>query len=173
MASVTVQPGTPDDLPALRAMNDLEVPRVNILAPELFAETAQEAALFVVASIDGVPAGFAWVLGPRRSYPSENYAWFGARHDNFWYLDRIVVHGGFRRRGVARALYAAVFEAAGAAKVPCITCEVNTEPANPASLALHESLGFEGVGHRTAGGKTVVMLQRNPDVQGGYAGQAA
>jgi len=113
------------------------------------------------------------VLGPGQTYPSENYAWFGARHDHFWYLDRIVVHADFRRQGVGRALYAAVFEAAGRAGTPRINCEVNTQPANPASLALHEGLGFVAVGERTAGGKTVVMLQRTPDARGQYAMQVA
>jgi len=38
---------------------------------------------------------------PGTSYDSENYRWFGARHDDFYYLDRIVFDSTYRRRGLA------------------------------------------------------------------------
>ena len=59
MADVHVRAGSPDDLDALRAMNDLEVPRVNVLSPALFAQTTAETELFVVTQIDRALTGFA------------------------------------------------------------------------------------------------------------------
>ena len=41
----------------------------------------------------------------------------------------------------------------------CITCEVNTRPANPDSMAFHERLGFREVGRQqTEGGAKEVAL---------------
>ncbi len=48
-----------------------------------------------------------------------------------------------RGRGVARALYEAVFADARAAGLPLVCCEVNVEPPNPVSDAFHAALGFE------------------------------
>ena len=160
MHHISVRDGTPDDLPALWALNQAEVPRVNALELHDFTRLATSSQGFWVAEDAGRTAGFCWIFAPGAGYESANYRWFEEQFDHFWYLDRIVVAPAHRRRGVARALYATVFERAKAAGRPRVTCEVNVEPPNPGSLALHHDLGFVEVGRRTADGKTVSMLER-------------
>ncbi|MEF2976961.1 GNAT family N-acetyltransferase [Subtercola sp. YIM 133946] len=103
--------------------------------------------------------GFVLTLLPGAAYESENYRWFSARSNDFLYVDRIVVADGARDRGIGAMLYAAVFEAARAAGVAEVFCEVNLEPPNPGSLRFHHRLGFEEVGQQaTKGGSVVVSL---------------
>ncbi len=43
-----------------------------------------------------------------------------------------------------------------------LTCEVNLEPPNPASLEFHRRIGFSEVGRlNTRDGRTVALLSRN------------
>ncbi|MCJ2182064.1 GNAT family N-acetyltransferase [Novosphingobium sp. 1949] len=94
-------------------------------------------------------------------YASPNFRWFAERHARFVYVDRIVVAPAARGAGHARALYDHLFAAARAAGHDRITCEINSDPPNPASLAFHEALGFARVGRaRLANGKTVDYFER-------------
>jgi predicted GNAT superfamily acetyltransferase len=70
-------------------------------------------------------------------YESLNYLWFRARYPRFVYVDRVVVAPRARGRGLARALYADLFDHAGRAGHDVIVCEVNVAPPNPASDTLH------------------------------------
>lgn len=75
-----------------------------------------------------------------------NFAWFKARHRRFLYIDRVAVAACARGRGLARALYETLFDAAQAGGWPMVCAEVNADPPNPASDAFHEALGFAVVG---------------------------
>ena len=79
-------------------------------------------------------------------YDSPNFLWFRERHERFVYVDRIVVDSRARGRGLARAIYTSLFDRARSAGHERVVCEVNAEPPNPASDALHEQLGFVVVG---------------------------
>jgi hypothetical protein len=157
-----VRPARRDELPAIHAINQAEVPAVSDLEPAALEWLFEAAARCAVAEIDGALAGFLLALRPGVDYPSENYRWFSARYDDFWYVDRLAVAPDHRRRGVARALYADAERCARAVGAPRIACEVNVRPRNDASLAFHAELGFEEVGRQeTEGGrKAVVMLAR-------------
>ena len=85
-------------------------------------------------------------LDQTAEYGSPNYAWHRARHDRFLYVDRLVVARAARGRGLARQMYAGLFGAARAAGHTQVLCEVNIDPPNPASDALHASLGFLSIG---------------------------
>ena len=51
-----------------------------------------------------------------------------------------------------------------------MTCEVNIEPPNPASLAFHARMGFDRVGEQsTKGGEVVVALLAAPVSAGATA----
>jgi predicted GNAT superfamily acetyltransferase len=152
-----------DDLPAIHAINQANVPAVGDIT---FAELEwyfAEAAALRVAEIDGLVAGFLLALQPGLDYSSLNYAWFSARYTDFCYIDRVAVGEQWRRRGVARALYADIEAYARAMSAPLLACEVNLRPRNDMSLAFHERQGFIEVGQQdTDGGhKTVVMLLRD------------
>lgn len=107
--------------------------------------------------------GFAIALPPGAAYASPNYAWVAARLDRFAYVDRVIVAPAARGRGVGRALYAAVGDAARAAGLARIACEVNLDPPNPGSDAFHAALGFREIGtaHLPDRGKTMRYLVRD------------
>ena len=90
------------------------------------------------------------------AYYSANFAWFKARRDRFVYIDRIIVAVEARGRGLARQLYEMLADEAHEAGHDRIVCEINLEPANPGSIAFHDTLGFREVGQaRLANGKLV------------------
>jgi predicted GNAT superfamily acetyltransferase len=95
-------------------------------------------------------------------YDSPNFLWFRSRYPRFVYVDRIVVAPSARGLGCARRLYADLFNRAAEAVHDHIVCEVNQQPPNPASDALHAALGFTEVGSASIhdGSKTVRYLSR-------------
>jgi predicted GNAT superfamily acetyltransferase len=96
------------------------------------------------------------------AYDSPNYLWFRERYARFVYVDRVVVAPALRGRGYARRLYADLLERARRAGHRVVACEVNIDPPNPASDALHAALGFAEVGRATIreAEKTVRYLAR-------------
>ncbi|QIG91935.1 MULTISPECIES: GNAT family N-acetyltransferase [unclassified Bradyrhizobium] len=94
------------------------------------------------------------------NYDGTHFGWFRGRMDQFLYVDRIVVGAAWRRHGLARKLYREVFRQAAHRGHRRVVCEVNLQPPNPISDALHHSLGFEEVGRTTidGGAKTVRYL---------------
>ncbi len=111
----------------------------------------------------GEADAFLLAFDQNAEYRSPNFLWFRERHGRFVYVDRVVVAGAARGRGLARLLYADLFERALAAGHDRVVCEVNIDPPNPASDALHASLGFVEAGQAVihSGRKTVRYLERN------------
>src|ERR1700730_14822781 len=104
------------------------------------------------------PQGLAFLIAfaPDADYDGVHFAWFRDRFKDFVYVDRVVVAHAARGRGIARALYADLFQRAEADGHSLICCEVNVEPPNPASDAFHASLGFREIGRASmANGKVV------------------
>lgn len=79
-------------------------------------------------------------------YDSPNFHWFRDRFERFVYIDRIAVAIAARGRGLAKALYHDLFEAARIAGHDRVVCEVNADPPNAASDAFHAALGFAEIG---------------------------
>ncbi|TDD71348.1 GNAT family N-acetyltransferase [Jiangella aurantiaca] len=84
---------------------------------------------------------------------SQNFDWFKERYPRFAYVDRVVVAPAARGQGLARALYEDVIAAARAEGQTMLCAEVNLDPPNPASDALHTSMGFTPVGSAELIGK--------------------
>lgn len=89
----------------------------------------------------GVVAGYAYA------------AQFNFRESYVWAVEvSVYVHSAYRRRGVGRALYESLFRCL-ALQGFCTAIARITLP-NPASIALHEAMGFrpagvnEGIGHK-------------------------
>ena len=76
-------------------------------------------------------------------------------------IDRVVVADRIRGQGVGRAIYHDLQTLIGA-QWPRIVLEVNLRPANPASSAFHEHVGFRHVGIRehADGREAVTMMER-------------
>ena len=158
-----IRPLTADDLDAVLALNNANVPAVSPLDDVELARLAALTSVGLVAELDGEFAGFCMVMSPGADYASLNYTWFsrhaaGLGYATFAYLDRIAVDPAARRHGVGRALYAHLLEhLRGVA--PVLFCEVNVRPRNDVSLGFHAALGFREVGQQdTDGGKRVSLL---------------
>ncbi len=95
------------------------------------------------------PEAFVIAFDQDAEYDSPNFLWFRDRYERFAYVDRIVVADTAHGKGLGRALYEKLFEAAKAAGYPCLMAEVNTNPPNPGSLRFHARMGFEAVGEVT------------------------
>jgi uncharacterized protein len=101
-------------------------------------------------------AAFAISFAPGSAYQSANYRWFAERYAEFLYVDRIVVAGPWRRRGIATYVYDA-FEL-DALAFGRLVCEVNLEPPNLESLEFHRRRGFLEVGRREDAGQKVLSM---------------
>jgi uncharacterized protein len=152
-----LEPITRDAEPALLALNNAHAVELSLLdATRLRAMLAQA---FHAQRIGAVDA-FLIAFDQDASYDSPNFLWFRARYPRFVYIDRIAVAPAARGRGLARRLYADLFDAARHADHMRIVCEVNSDPPNPASDAFHAALEFAEVGHAAihGGSKTVRYL---------------
>lgn len=172
---VTLRPLSAADAPALALLNDAAAPAVPVTAPDDLARLIALAGLALALERDGRLVGFVIAMTPGADYESENYVFFESRGIDHLYVDRIVIDAAERGTGLGAALYAAVFAAARQQDRREVTCEVNLDPPNPASLAFHERLGFRSVGTQaTKGGAVTVTLLAAPvDAGPALAGPAA
>ena len=148
------------DEAAILALNGAHVAETSALeAADLRALLAQA---FHVGACDRGREAFLIALDQDAIYSSPNFQWFKSRHERFVYIDRVIVAPSQRGRGLARALYEELIAAAAQARHVLIGCEVNLEPPNPASDALHAALGFFEVGRAVlaGGAKRVRYLTR-------------
>jgi uncharacterized protein len=149
------------------AMLDLNAANETELSPLDQAELQQllDQALYAgVVGPVGRPQGLVIVLDHLADYQSPNFLWFRDRHQQFAYVDRVVLAPPARGAGHAQRLYLAAFAAARAAGHTLICCEINEAPPNPASDRFHDRLGFASVGRAALGPlnrptKTVRYLQ--------------
>jgi predicted GNAT superfamily acetyltransferase len=154
----TLRPITDSDVSTVLALNAADVTALSPLDHERLALLRKQAAQALVAEVAGQVVVFVLTFAPGSGYDSDNFAWFGQRYGSgFLYLDRIVVGAAHRRRGIAGRVYDAIEDEARA--YGRLVCEVNSQPANPASLAFHSARGYAEVGHLSHGpGKVTVML---------------
>jgi predicted GNAT superfamily acetyltransferase len=113
---------------------------------------------FDVIDVDGAFAGFVITFAPGVAYDSENYRWFAARHPSFYYLDRIVLHESFRRRGLGGFVYDEMERVA--TPYQRLSLEVNLVPRNDVSLAFHARRGYVEVGRLGEDGHVVSLMEK-------------
>jgi len=154
---VSVRALTPGDyawVAALGTANEIETGPIDIVWLEAMSRE------WFVGAAAGENEAFAIILDEGANYSSPNFHWFRERYPRFAYVDRIVVNASARGKGLARALYEHVFEAARAAGHERVVCEINFDPPNPGSDAFHAKLGFSEIGRATlANGKSVRYLE--------------
>ena len=136
-------PIAPTDYPALLALNNAHAVETNLLTREKF-EAMVDAAFFTRTKVGATALLIAF--DQDAAYASANFHWFRERLPRFIYLDRIVVAKEQRGKGIARALYGELFDAARAAGHDIVVLEVNLVPPNPVSDAFHAALGFSEFG---------------------------
>ena len=109
----------PDDTEMARRLNDL----------------TDKGFPYLVAEIDGVLAGYAYA-GPYRTRPAYRHT----------VENSVYVAQNSQRRGVGRALLAALIEAAQGRGFRQMIAVIGDSPRQAASIGLHEALGFHHVG---------------------------
>ena len=155
-----VGPLTPERIDRLLALNNAHAAELSLLDAGRLDGLLRQA--FWAARAGDVDA-LVLTLDQGAEYDSPNHRWFRDRYPRFVYVDRIVVARAARGCGLARALYAGVMQAAAAAGHTMVTAEINQAPPNPASDALHASLGFHEAGSASIhdGAKMVRYLVRS------------
>lgn len=138
------------ELPALLALNNDHALELSELTPDEFGELLKVAWRTRVA--DDLSA-MVVAFDQDTVRTSQNFDWFKARYPRLAYVDRVVVAPAARGRGLARALYDDVIAAARAEGQTLLCAEVNLDPPNPASDALHAAMGFTPVGTADLVGK--------------------
>jgi predicted GNAT superfamily acetyltransferase len=148
------------DLAATLSLNNVHAAETSKL--DLPALTALLGLACYARGIDRGATAFLIALDHSAAYQNPNFAWFKAAYESFIYIDRVIVAGNARGKGIARLLYGDLFAAATRAGIPRVVCEVNIDPPNPASMAFHSSMDFEAVGQATIhnGTKTVRYLKK-------------
>jgi len=156
---MTIRDTHSDDLAEVLALNQKALPHVSSVTLEDMRRFLEQAAYFKVACAPaGDLQGFLIALMPGLDYASDNYRWFSKTFDNFFYIDRIVIAENARARGLGSLLYKDVIETARS-HAPRLTCEVNSKPPNPLSMAFHARFDFAAVGtQQTEGGAKEVTL---------------
>jgi len=145
--------------PGLLALNNQFQQELSFLTPEKARHLVGEA---FMASRIGDADALLLAFDQDARYDNPNFNWFRERFDRFVYIDRVVVAPQMRGRGLAQALYLALFRQAAAGRHARVVCEINWQPPNPASDAFHAGLGFEQVGLAVlpGAGKTVRFFAR-------------
>jgi uncharacterized protein len=150
------------DVSDVLALNERNVVKLAQLDEDRLQRLHEWADRFDVIDVDGRFAGFVITFAPGTPYDSANYRWFTERHradGGFYYLDRIVLHEDFRRRGYGGRVYDELESVA--APYGRLALEVNLLPRNDASLAFHERRGYKEVG-RLGDEEHLVSLMEKP-----------
>lgn len=151
-----IRPANLEDLETIHKLNESVLPHVNSISRVDFEEFLKVSSFFVVIEVNEKIVAFMIVLGPGKTYKSENYQFYCNKYQSFDYVDRIVVDIKSQRYGCGRALYEYLKEHSYEER---ITCEVNLNPPNPVSQEFHKVMGFSEVGKlNTKCGKLVSLL---------------
>ena len=147
------------DVADVLTLNERNVVKLAAMDEARLHEVRALADRFDVLDVDGAFAGFVITFAPGSAYDSENYRWFTERHRRFYYLDRIVLDEGFRRRGLGSFVYDEVERVAAPYKR--LALEVNLVPRNDASLAFHEARGYKEVGRLGDHEHLVALMEKS------------
>ncbi|RUV18906.1 GNAT family N-acetyltransferase [Mesorhizobium sp. M7A.F.Ca.MR.245.00.0.0] len=148
------------DEAAILALNNEHAAELSWLQSEKLSFLLGEA--FYTRRIGDLEA-FIMTFDQDARYDSPNFLWFRERYERFVYVDRVVVAAHARGRGHARRLYQDLFGHVERAGYNLVTCEVNTDPPNPASDVFHAALGFTEAGDAVIhGGKKAVRYYVRP-----------
>ena len=146
--SIAIRDVREHELDSVLALNNAAGPAILPLDAERLHRFFDTAEYFRVAERGGTMAGFLVGFGSGQAHDSENFAWFGQRHPDFFYIDRIVVASRRRGGGVGRAFYADV-QSYAELRYPHLACEVFLDHGADPALLFHGSFGFKEIGQNT------------------------
>jgi uncharacterized protein len=150
-----LRPVTPADHAEVLALNERNVELLAPLDEARLFELVAVAESASVIDVEGAFAGFVVTFSSGSAYDGENFAWFTEHYEDFCYLDRVVIHEDFRRRGLGSQVYD---ELESSCRRPVFALEVNLDPPNEGSLAFHRARGFAEVGQRDSHGHVVSLM---------------
>lgn len=152
-----LRPITAADHADVLALNERNVEMLAPLDTPRLSQLLAWADHALVIDVDGGFGGFVITFASGASYDGENFGWFSERYADFCYLDRVVIHENFRRRGLGSLVYDELESSSGR---PLFALEVSLDPPNEASLAFHHARGFVEVGQRATQGHLVSLLTK-------------
>lgn len=118
--------------------------------------------VFRVAELESGIAGYLCAMPQDAHYQGEEFIWFRNQLPGaFIYIDQIAIRAEHRGKGVARYLYNDLANIADDRGVGTLACEVNYDPFNLASQALHRKLGFNEIGKLPTRGLMVSLLVKH------------
>lgn len=147
------------DVPDVLALNEANVEMLSTMDEAELASVLSLSDRFDVLDVDGAFAGFVVTMRPGTAYDSAYYGWFASTFEQFYYLDRIVLHPDFRRQGFGGFVYDEIEQVAKDYGRLCL--EVNLVPRNDPSLAFHGGRGFVEIG-RYGDEEHLVSLMEKP-----------
>ncbi len=150
-----LRPITASDHADVVALNDRHVDLTAPMDQARLVELAGAAGRADVIDVDGQFAGFVITFPVGAAYDGTHFTWFAERYDDYCYLDRIVIHEDYWRRGLGTFVYD---EIEGSCGRPILALEVNIDPPNEPSLAFHRLRGFTEVGQTEASGHLVSLM---------------
>ncbi|ADJ16359.1 arsinothricin resistance N-acetyltransferase ArsN1 family B [Halalkalicoccus jeotgali] len=137
----TLRPATADDAPAIRRIYAPFVEE-SAVSFETRPPTATEVGTRIATTTERHP----WLVCTDGDVIGYAYATSHREREAYrWSIDvSVYVDPAYHRRGIARALYGALFALAG--EQGFLNAYAGISLPNPASTAFHESMGFEPVG---------------------------
>lgn len=146
--SISVRRAGPEDIDGIISVNlsSLRTEKTNGLiqrrSREEFEKLLSISKYFVVARSEGRIVGYVTVLDESAPYlENEIFSFYPEKYDNFVFIDQVAVHPDYRRRGVARAMYASFLFS----EKKRILVDFLVSPRNPESINFHKSIGFESI----------------------------
>ncbi|TDK25977.1 GNAT family N-acetyltransferase [Luteimonas aestuarii] len=143
--SIAVRDVREHELDSILALNNAAGPAILPLDVDRLRRFYDHAEYFRIAERDGALVGFLVGFGSGARHDSSNFRWFSERHQDFFYIDRVVVSSRRRGGGVGRAFYADV-QSYAELRYPLLACEVFLEHDNDPVRLFHGSFGFREVG---------------------------
>jgi predicted GNAT superfamily acetyltransferase len=155
-----LRPFETKDQQAILTMNEESVDVLSPMDAERFDRLRDLCSLLRVIEDNGEVAGFLMGFCRGTDYDSINYRWFSENYDDFLYIDRVVVSGRHRGRGMASRFYEYAIDWSRQRGLCCLVAEIDIEPRNEPSLTFHERFGFEEVDRLAHTPTKIVSLQR-------------
>ena len=149
--SIAIRDVREHELDSVLALNNAAGPAILPLDAARLRQLFESAEYFRVAERDGTLAGFLIGFGSAANHDSSNFAWFGQRYPDFFYIDRVAVASRRRGGGVGRALYADV-QSYAELRYSKLACEVFLQTGTDHALLFHGSFGFREVGQHVMAG---------------------
>lgn len=160
MKDIKIRDAILEDFPTILKLNDAEVEKTSPMDLERLSFLDKLSCYHKVVTVDNEVAGFLLVMKSGADYKNDNFSWFAAKFEKFFYIDRIVVGSDFFGLTIGTMLYNDLIEHAKANGIKTISCEYNIKPMNTVSQAFHNKFGFKEMGtQEVADGTKLVSLQ--------------